>query len=131
MLAIGLLLVDPLGLDKTYPASPRDSPKYSSAKHPQDTDTVHVRRQHASGAVCQTGFVLEGGLVGRQIRKRALTSALVITISIFLNFVPMHVAPGDPITLLSGQYKPSPQAIAALKAKYGLDQPISTRWFGT
>ncbi len=65
--------------------------------------------------------------MGRYILKRAMTGALIIIISILLNFTLIHLAPGDPIKLLSGQDKPSPQAIAALRAKYGLDQPVSVQ----
>ncbi len=65
--------------------------------------------------------------MARYIRKRAATGALIVIVSILLNFFLIHAAPGDPITILSGQDKPSPQAVAALKAKYGLDQPISVQ----
>lgn len=62
--------------------------------------------------------------MGRYIRKRLLTGVLIVLISIVLNFMLIHTAPGDPITILSGQEFPSPETIAALKAKYGLDQPL-------
>lgn len=66
--------------------------------------------------------------MSRYIRKRALTGVLIILVSILLNFILIHAAPGDPITILSGQDSPAPEMVAALQAKYGLDKPLSIQF---
>lgn len=40
-----------------------------------------------------------------------------------VTFLLVHLIPGDPITLLAGE-RASPETIAAIKKRYGLDQPI-------
>ena len=60
----------------------------------------------------------------RYIGKRTLTGLLCIALSLCINFAIIHAAPGNPIRLLAGTESPSPEMIAALTEKYGLDQPI-------
>ena len=51
----------------------------------------------------------------------------------FLVFASLYVAPGDPIDFLIQGRSPSPEAIAAISAHYGLDQPFLTQyvtWLG-
>ncbi|WP_018884681.1 ABC transporter permease [Paenibacillus massiliensis] len=61
------------------------------------------------------------------VSRRLATGALVVVVAIVLNFILTYLAPGDPIRILSGKDNPSPQAEAALRDKYGLDQPITTQ----
>ena len=51
---------------------------------------------------------------------------VLIGISI-VTFVLVHAIPGDPARLLLGA-KATPDAIAAIHAKYGLDQPIPVQY---
>lgn len=43
---------------------------------------------------------------------------------IVVNFVLIHLAPGDPVSILVGETEPSAEELAALYAKLGLDQPL-------
>jgi peptide/nickel transport system permease protein len=61
----------------------------------------------------------------------ALLGTLLVTS--FLVFCSLHLAPGDPIDFLVQGRSPSPEAIAAIKAQYGLDDPFLTQyvhWLG-
>lgn len=62
--------------------------------------------------------------MGRYIRKRLATAVLTVFLSIMLNFLLIRLAPGDPISYITGQDFPSPQLRAELTAKYGFDQPL-------
>lgn len=57
------------------------------------------------------------------LRRRIFTGILCIFVALFLNFIIIHAAPGNPIRILVGQDNPDPQIIAELTQKYGLDQP--------
>jgi len=46
-----------------------------------------------------------------------------------LNFVIIHIAPGDPARILSGLDNPSPEVIESLRVKYGLDKPVPVQLF--
>lgn len=65
--------------------------------------------------------------MGRYIGKRALTGLLTIAVAIVLSFLLIHLAPGDPVSILSGKDSPSPEMEEALRVKYGLDQPLLTQ----
>lgn len=56
--------------------------------------------------------------------RRALGAVPLVFAIILLNFTLIHIAPGDPILLLTGEIAPSPEYIEAMKTKYGLDRPI-------
>lgn len=60
----------------------------------------------------------------RYIGRRVLTGLITICIVLVLNFLLIHLAPGDPIRILAGTDNPSPEMISALQAKYGLDKPF-------
>jgi len=49
---------------------------------------------------------------------------LTVIVVLVLNFFLIHLAPGDPITILAGMDNPSQELIDITKAKYGLDKPI-------
>src|SRR5690349_3992207 len=46
---------------------------------------------------------------------------------IAVNFVLIQLAPGDPATILIGDYPAPPEYVAQVRAEFGLDQPIPTR----
>lgn len=60
----------------------------------------------------------------KYIIKRILTGLLVVVVITVLNFFIIHLAPGDPITILAGKNNPSAEMIATLQHKYGLDKPL-------
>ena len=62
--------------------------------------------------------------MGKYIGKRTLTGLLCIVMALCINFIIIHAAPGDPIRLLAGTDAATPEMIAALTEKYGLDQPV-------
>lgn len=62
--------------------------------------------------------------LGRYIGRRALTGVLTVIVVLVLNFILIHSAPGDPVTILAGLDNPSQELIDITKAKYGLDKPI-------
>jgi peptide/nickel transport system permease protein len=58
------------------------------------------------------------------IIRRVLQLLPVILVIICVNFVIVRLAPGDPITYLTGDAQVTPEFIAELRAQYGLDQPL-------
>lgn len=59
--------------------------------------------------------------VGRRLLRAAQTLAGVL----LLNFLLVHLAPGDPASVLAGESGgASPEYVQSLRAKYGLDQPM-------
>jgi peptide/nickel transport system permease protein len=68
----------------------------------------------------------------RFIGGRLLGTAPVILILSIGVFLMLHLTPGDPVQIMLGQ-DADPQAIAALRAELGLDQPLPVqylRWAG-
>jgi peptide/nickel transport system permease protein len=58
------------------------------------------------------------------IIKRVLQLLPVIFVIICVNFVIVRLAPGDPITYLTGDAQVTREFIEELRAQYGLDQPL-------
>lgn len=46
-----------------------------------------------------------------------------------LAFVFIHLVPGDPVLVLSGQFNPSPEAYVRLRQELGLDRPLLLQYF--
>jgi len=67
--------------------------------------------------------------VKRFILKRLFSGTIVVLFSVLFNFVIIRLAPGDPTRLLAGKDNPSPEMIAALQEKYGLNKPIMTQFW--
>jgi len=61
------------------------------------------------------------------IRRLLQMIPLLIGISI-INFAIMHLAPGDPVLLLS-ERNATPEELARIRALYGLDEPIYIQYF--
>lgn len=59
----------------------------------------------------------------RFILRRLLQAVPVIAAVIVINFLLIHLAPGDPAAVLAGP-DPTPEHIAELRAQFGLDQPL-------
>lgn len=59
------------------------------------------------------------------VAKRALQGVLILVGIVLLNFVLLHLAPGDAVDVLAGESgAASPEYIAGLRKQYGLDQPL-------
>ena len=56
------------------------------------------------------------------MRRLFQLSGVLIGISV-VTFLLLHLAPGDPARLLAGA-RATPETIAAIRAEYGLDQPL-------
>lgn len=63
----------------------------------------------------------------RYIGKRLLTGLLTVLVVMVLNFMIIHVAPGDPVRIMAGMEHPSETQMAELRARYGLDKPMFTQ----
>lgn len=62
--------------------------------------------------------------MGRWLARRVVQAALTLAVAVTLAFVLMRVAPGDPLARLAMDQPISPQQIALLRTRYGLDQPL-------
>ena len=60
--------------------------------------------------------------------RRGLQAVITFAAALALLFVLMRAAPGDPLVRVDSDRPISPQEIAALRARYGLDQPIGTQF---
>lgn len=60
----------------------------------------------------------------RYLARRVLSTLLILLIVVVLNFLLMHLAPGDPARILTGLEQPSPETLQALRERYGLDRPL-------
>lgn len=64
----------------------------------------------------------------KQIAARIVQSVLLILAVIVLNFLLVHLAPGDAIDALSaGAGENSPETTERLREQYGLDKPLTTQ----
>ena len=64
--------------------------------------------------------------------RRALAAVPVMALVGVLVFSLLQLTPGDPATVLAGDYA-TPEQVAAIRAQHGLDQPVLTqfaRWAG-
>ncbi len=71
--------------------------------------------------------------MGFYILRRLLTMIPVLLLVSVLVFSLIHLIPGDPAVSILGE-EATPQAVAALRAKLGLDQPIPVqyaKWLGS
>jgi ABC-type dipeptide/oligopeptide/nickel transport system permease component len=60
----------------------------------------------------------------RYLIRRIILVIPTILAVILINFSLIHLAPGDPITLLTGTMEASPEYIQAMTEKYGLDKSL-------
>lgn len=59
---------------------------------------------------------------------RLLQGAIAILMIAVVNFMLVHAAPGDPVSVLAGEAGASdPQFVAQLRQQFGLDQPVTTQ----
>ncbi|MBB5084110.1 ABC transporter permease [Nonomuraea endophytica] len=65
-----------------------------------------------------------GRMIARFVLRRLLELALTLVAASFLVFGAVHLAPGRPETFLLGGRAASPEALAAIRAQYHLDDPF-------
>ncbi len=58
------------------------------------------------------------------ILRRALQAVPVVLAVIVITFLLIHLAPGNPIFFLIGEYAPPPEYVAKVTREYGLDRPV-------
>lgn len=61
------------------------------------------------------------------VAKRILLALPLLAGVVVVNFCLIHLAPGDPVTVLLGDYPADPAYVARIRAEYGLDQPLWTQ----
>ena len=61
------------------------------------------------------------------IARRFAQAVPVILAVVILNFLIVHMAPGDPVTILVGEYGSTPEFRERVRHEYGLDQPVHTQ----
>jgi peptide/nickel transport system permease protein len=62
------------------------------------------------------------------IAQRLVYSAAIIVVMSVLVFAATHILPGDAAVMILGQYA-TPEALAAIRAKLGLDQPLIVQYW--
>ena len=65
--------------------------------------------------------------MGRYLLRRALESLIAVWLASIIVFVGVRALPGDPAIALSGEGR-DPAANAAIRVRYGLDQPIPVQY---
>ena len=72
------------------------------------------------------------------VKERSLISYIVIRVLqilpivagiVLLNFIIIHLAPGDPAIILAGEYETSPEYIEMLREQFGLNKPLYEQFF--
>jgi peptide/nickel transport system permease protein len=66
--------------------------------------------------------------VGRYLLRRLVESAVTLVLATMVVFAGVRALPGDPARALAGE-EADPVAIAATRAKYGLDQPMPVQYY--
>jgi len=65
--------------------------------------------------------------MGVYLAKRAVQLVPILLLILILNFVLIHLAPGDPSLYLIGDAPVSDEFVAEVRARMGLDQPLLTQ----
>jgi peptide/nickel transport system permease protein len=60
--------------------------------------------------------------------RRLFGALALVAISVSLGFFVLHVIPGDPLGMVTGQAGRNADALAQLRIQYGLDQSITTQY---
>lgn len=65
----------------------------------------------------------------KYVIKRLFSGLITIFLVFVINFILIHIAPGDPVSVMMGKDNNDPELRAALMAKYGLDQPLYVQFY--
>ena len=66
--------------------------------------------------------------MGAFLARRAAMLVAALLVSSFVIFGSLDLAPGDPLSTLTGGRTLPPEAVAALRAQYHLDDPFLVRY---
>lgn len=66
--------------------------------------------------------------MSRWLVRRLLGAVVTLLLALTLVFVLMRLTPGDPLSRLDSDRPLPPEAVAALRARYGLDRPIPAQY---
>jgi len=58
------------------------------------------------------------------ILRRIIQIVPLLVGVIVVNFIVIHIAPGDPVLVIVGEYGTTPEYLAMMRAKMGLDKPL-------
>ena len=58
------------------------------------------------------------------VLRRLLQAVPLVFVIIFINFILIHAAPGDPVDFLVGTMEATPEYLADLRREFGLDEPL-------
>lgn len=58
------------------------------------------------------------------VLQRALSAVPTLLLVVTLAFLMLRLAPGDPVTTLLGDFRATPEVVAAMREHYGLDRPV-------
>jgi peptide/nickel transport system permease protein len=67
--------------------------------------------------------------MGRYISRQLASIIPTILLSIVINFLLLHAAPGDPARVMAGRDNPTEEQIAAIRAQLGLDEPLPVQFW--
>lgn len=67
--------------------------------------------------------------MGRYVSRQLASIIPTILLSIVINFLLLHAAPGDPARVMAGRDNPTEAQIAAIRADLGLDQPLPVQFW--
>lgn len=68
-----------------------------------------------------------GAQLGRYVARRLGLAAVLVAVALTIDFVLIHTAPGDPVTLLAGEGG-DPAYYATVRASLGLDRPLGEQY---
>lgn len=67
--------------------------------------------------------------MSRYVIKKMFFAILTVLLVLTLNFTLIHLAPGDPTSIIVGRDESNPELVQVLREKYGLDQPIHVQYW--
>jgi peptide/nickel transport system permease protein len=67
------------------------------------------------------------GILGRYICVRIVQALPLMLGVVIITFFIVHLAPGDPVQAIVGDYPAPPELVARLRHEFGLDQPIGVQ----
>ena len=67
--------------------------------------------------------------MGRYIARQLASIIPTILLSIVINFMLLHAAPGDPARVMAGRDNPTDEQIAAISERLGLDDPLPVQFW--
>jgi ABC-type dipeptide/oligopeptide/nickel transport system permease component len=65
--------------------------------------------------------------ITKYVLQRVLQAIPLLFWVIVLNFVIIHLAPGDPVSYLAGEYEATPEYVESMRREFGLDKPLHTQ----